>query len=352
MWKIRERNSSSKASYLFGTIHVPYTRVWDSIPDMTKTAFRQSDHIIFELDLLNPVTVGALSKCQLLPGGRKLNQVIPRDLFKRIKKHLKYVKLKIGGWMNVDQRRRGLYTEYLFNAITTNWQRKRPIWVMLMINSLTESDIRSRGVPVLDIYLAQEAQRMNKRIGAVERVKDQCLPLNSLNTTLAIYLLNKTLGQHENTRRGRIISTSPFSTTDDLIDRYNCGYLETQVSNAFIPFITIHSIHNLSTDPSFRQEINALLKMAASDISSSSTSSDDETKMSQVIENYFKTEFMMKRNEKMSQTLKSFLKNNPQKSYFIAFGVGHFLGNNSVIDLLTQDGFDVHRMNKPFDDGG
>ena len=52
---------------------------------------------------------------------------------------------------------------------------------MLMINSLTESDIKSRGIPVLDLYLAQEAERRNKRMGAVERVEEQCVPLNGLN---------------------------------------------------------------------------------------------------------------------------------------------------------------------------
>ena len=64
-----------------------------------------------------------------------------------------------------------------------NWHRKRPIWVMLMVNSLTEGDIRARGVPVLDLFLAQEAVRLGKKTGAVERVEEQCLPLNRLNFT-------------------------------------------------------------------------------------------------------------------------------------------------------------------------
>ncbi|GFY40352.1 metalloprotease TIKI2, partial [Trichonephila inaurata madagascariensis] len=62
-----------------------------------------------------------------------------------------------------------------------NWEKKRPVWVMLMINSLTESDIRSTGIPVLDLWLAREASRLGKRSGAVERVEEQCLPLNGLN---------------------------------------------------------------------------------------------------------------------------------------------------------------------------
>lgn len=50
----------------------------------------------------------------------------------------------------------------------------------IQVNTLTESDVRLRGVPVLDLYLAQEAARMNKRTGAVEMAEDQCRPLNDL----------------------------------------------------------------------------------------------------------------------------------------------------------------------------
>lgn len=84
-------------------------------------------------------------------------------------------------WMTADQRGMGLYADYLFDIIAGNWERKRPIWVMLMVNSLTENDIKSRGIPVLDLYLAQEAEKMGKVTGAVERVEEQCVPLNELN---------------------------------------------------------------------------------------------------------------------------------------------------------------------------
>lgn len=95
-------------------------------------------------------------------------------------------------WMTPDQRGKGLYADYLFNAIAGNWERKRPVWVMLMVNSLTEADIKTRGVPVLDLYLAQEAERMRKRTGAVEKVEEQCHPLNGLNfsqVSLKLYWL-------------------------------------------------------------------------------------------------------------------------------------------------------------------
>ena len=102
-------------------------------------------------------------------------------MYTRLKEHLDYVRETMPSWMTADQKGKGLYADYLFNIIAGNWERKRPIWVMLMVNSLTESDIKSREIPVLDLYLAQEAERMRKLTGAVEEVEEQCVPLNELN---------------------------------------------------------------------------------------------------------------------------------------------------------------------------
>lgn len=135
----------------------------------------------FELDLTDPYTISALASCQLLPHGENLQDVLPHELYWRLKRHLDYVKLMMPSWMTPAQRGKGLYADYLFNAIAGNWERKRPVWVMLMVNSLTETDVRSRGVPVLDLYLAQQAEKMKKSTGAVERVEEQCHPLNGLN---------------------------------------------------------------------------------------------------------------------------------------------------------------------------
>lgn len=177
LWTIRR----DPPAYLFGTIHVPYTRVWDFIPDNSKAAFQASARVYFELDLTDPYTISALASCQLLPHGENLQDVLPRELYWRLKRHLDYVKLMMPSWMTPAQRGKGLYADYLFNAIAGNWERKRPVWVMLMVNSLTETDVRSRGVPVLDLYLAQQAEKMKKSTGAVERVEEQCHPLNGLN---------------------------------------------------------------------------------------------------------------------------------------------------------------------------
>ena len=173
-------------------------------------------------------------------------------------------------WITEDQAGRGLYADYLYNAITGNWERKRPVWAMLMVNGLTASDIASRGFPVLDLYLAQLAEQQHKKIGAVERVEEQCLPLNGLTYGQVIFALNQTLQQHEDIRHGRV---EPSYTTDDLIQNYQCGNLNSVVFNQDTAQVSL-----LST----RSKLNTA-----------------EQKLATEIDSYFKDHLIYKRNRRM-----------------------------------------------------
>ena len=111
---------------------------------------------------------------------------LPSHLFARLKIHMEYVKTVMPTWVKNTA---DFDAQYLFSAITANWERKRPIWVTLLVNSLTKSDIASRTYPVLDLYLSQLAKKNHKRVSAIETVQEQCSPLNQLNKTLVILLL-------------------------------------------------------------------------------------------------------------------------------------------------------------------
>jgi len=316
LWRI----DTSPPSYFFGTIHVPYTRVWNTIPANTKKAFKAADKVYFELDLTNPYTIAALTSCQLLPRGLTLQKVLPPDVYSRLKNHLSWVKGQMPSWMTSDQAGMGLYADYLYNAITGNWERKRPMWAMLLVNSLTPSDIASRGFPVLDLYLAQIAEKQNKKIGAVERVEEQCLPLNGLTYGQVIFALNQTLQQHEDIRYGR---TKPQSTTDDLIKNYQCGNLSSVIFNqdtAQVPNLTVR--HHLSIG---------------------------EKQIANEIDLYFRDHLIYKRNRRMGSRVVELLLNNPGSSYFFAFGAGHFVGENTILDVVRNAGFNVEHVH-PNDD--
>lgn len=180
LWKI-ESNHSVVPSFLFGTVHVAYTAVWDRLPDNVKEAFKNADSTVFELDLTDVQTVKSLAKCQFLSGRNTLSSILPANIYGRIKKQLEYVRRRLSSWITEEQRRKGLFADYLYQLFTRKWRRKRPIWVILMLNSLTKNNIAVKGESVLDLYLTSTAHSLNKKVGAIERVFEHCLPLNQLD---------------------------------------------------------------------------------------------------------------------------------------------------------------------------
>ncbi|XP_010073419.1 PREDICTED: metalloprotease TIKI1-like [Pterocles gutturalis] len=135
-------------------------------------------------------------------------------------------------------------------------------------------------------------------------------------TFLSVYLqvvfaLNQTLLHQESLRTGSF--QIPY-TTEDLIKHYNCGDLSSIIFN-----------HDTSQVPNF---INATLPA-------------HERITAQEIDSYFRQELIYKRNERMGRRVKDLLEKYPDKSFFFAFGAGHFMGNNTVIDVLRREGYEV-----------
>ncbi|XP_031465014.1 metalloprotease TIKI1-like [Phasianus colchicus] len=128
---------------------------------------------------------------------------------------------------------------------------------------------------------------------------------------VVIFALNQTLLQQESLRAGSF--QIPY-TTEDLIKHYNCGDLSSIIFN-----------HDTSQVPNF---INATMPA-------------HERITAQEIDSYFRQELIYKRNERMGRRVKDLLEEYPDKSFFFAFGAGHFMGNNTVIDVLRREGYDV-----------
>ncbi|KAH0628433.1 hypothetical protein JD844_009588 [Phrynosoma platyrhinos] len=140
------------------------------------------------------------------------------------------------------------------------------------------------------------------------------MPANNLEELLSrivIFALNQTLLQQENLRAGSL--QIPY-TTEDLIKHYNCGDLNSIIFN-----------HDTSQVPNF---INATLP-------------PHERITAMEIDSYFRQELIYKRNRRMGKRVKDLLDEYPDKSFFFAFGAGHFMGNNTVIDVLRREGYEV-----------
>ncbi|XP_061418588.1 metalloprotease TIKI1-like isoform X3 [Lethenteron reissneri] len=335
LWSV----SRHPPAYLFGTIHVPYTRVWDYVALNAKRAFSSSERVYLELDLSDPHTVSELGRCQLLPRGQSLPSLLPRELYLRLKRHLAYVRRRLLGWGSREggSRRRD---PLLVSLSGGEWRRKRPIWLLLLLPWLSEAALRasaregggggSHSPPLLDVHLAREAARARKHVGAVELVHEQCAPLNRLSTAQVVFALNQSLLQHESVRglweaRGGVggpWEEPPTPSTEQLIQHYNCGDL-----TAFV-------FGQNASQQAGEEEV-------VEEDEQQQQEQQEEEDVSAQTERYFRTELIQKRNERMGRRVAALLHAHPSSTLFFAFGAGHFLGKNSIIDVLRREGFHV-----------
>ena len=60
----------------------------------------------------------------------------------------------------------------------------RPIWLVLLLNTLTKTSLKQNGVVILDRYMADRASNMgNKAVLGIESPEENCATLNNLNAT-------------------------------------------------------------------------------------------------------------------------------------------------------------------------
>ncbi len=69
----------------------------------------------------------------------------------------------------------------MFKTMTNGWKNKRPVWILMLISSLTEENIINRNIPLLDLFMDNVAEKLGKEVQAMESPRDQCRPLNKIS---------------------------------------------------------------------------------------------------------------------------------------------------------------------------
>ena len=96
LWRV----SADPPSYFFGTIHVPYTRVWDGISEQAKGAFQSADQVYLEREFgLN--SDKTMKNCRLLPSNKKLTDVLSPKLVRSLRDHLGWLRTEIPSWERI-----------------------------------------------------------------------------------------------------------------------------------------------------------------------------------------------------------------------------------------------------------
>ena len=117
LWRI----TGDPPSYFFGTIHLPYTRVWPGVSEQVKSALLSADQVYWEVDPASE----ELKNCQLLPDNKKLDEVLSPELMRRLRDHMDWLRSEMPSWLTLEQKNVGIN----FDVLTENWERKRPQWL-------------------------------------------------------------------------------------------------------------------------------------------------------------------------------------------------------------------------------
>jgi uncharacterized protein YbaP (TraB family) len=250
-----------------------------------------------------PDNIPESSSCKFLPPGQSVSDILPLDVYLRVNWYLN----------NVLPNFIPNYAFSTFNAWRHNWERKKPVWVLSAIKSIHELTMSEEAFniwkkrddePCLDNFLTLRALHQKKVVHPIEVENDQlCGIFDTLGLERSIFALNQ------------VIQTKQPKAThnDDLMEKYRNFSLDASyfINDDWFQFPALETEQDMAT----AKEINDFMH-------------------EQVYPN---------RNRKMAAKIIDLLVNRPD-SYIFAFGVLHFLGEGSIVDIVRKAGFTIDRI--------
>ena len=304
-------------SYLFGTMHVPYTLLLDAIPENTMHAFNNTQSLYLEIEI-NEENKSAMKSCQQLPNNQTVSDILPHDMYIRLLSAMEYIHAKFDEWLTISQKNQGWTADRIFKFYFDGWETRQPIWTWIDLGRITKTIIRSIEYPDLDTYLEDLGRRYGKFVGGIETVNDRCALFSNIKESYVIHLLDRSLG---------LIENKMLDDEDDYIQQYRDGTL---LGSLFIPRNGI----SLKSPRIKRSGGSNSIK----------TGPIYDYMMAMEVNHYLDQEINIKRNLVMSRRIMDLIKSDTNTSFFFAFGAGHFIGDNSVVDMLQQKGVNITRV--------
>ena len=309
-------------SYLFGTIHVPYVEVWDELQKLVMRAFNTTQNFYIETDLQNQKATQDLYKCTVLPNAQRVSDVLPTGTYDRLRSYLAFLKINIGSWLTAKQTKEGYTSEKVFNAFFKDWNEKRLIWTLNHMLDITKDKIVHFTRKSLDNHLYQLAKEQGKFIGDVENVKDICKVFNDVEFAPLLAWAHIILS---------LQNIAILDIASQQRERTLFDYLNGTISGSTL----------FQNSGYFHQYLKDARKIPSDSIIFDKEKSE---RMVEQLTSYFREHLFVRRNKMMADKILYLSNKRPNESFFFAFGAGHFIGRESVVDLLRQHGLKVTRV--------
>uniref|UniRef100_A0A914EKV4 Metalloprotease TIKI homolog n=1 Tax=Acrobeloides nanus TaxID=290746 RepID=A0A914EKV4_9BILA len=302
--------------------------MWNNVSSQAKNAFNNSDALALEFDLQDLELIRKIQTCLKFSNGTTI-ELFPNktDVRQRIKRMARFFQMNVAKFENT----------YGFNNLT-NLTNQNPI-----LDEVLNSMAKAEGKPVIS---AETADEVCERQKFSEEIEIASISLDEkLENIVEDYQKNpysySQLSIKWRSKRSINDHMSPKEDEKDrlLVKTYACNILNKK---------------NFIDREDMIQQINAQII----EIQSSRTSNLYERRIAnQIVEickakikliERFVEGMLTKRNIIMSKRIDEMLRKNPKTKYFIAFGLGHFMGKDSVQDHLINYGYTIKEV--PFTD--
>ena len=357
VWKMK--NPCPSRTYFFGTVHVPIYKIWENrngrgikrpvcIGDQCMEVTFLADVIPKEINVLlencldvytelplDTSTTQTISQCFFMPNGRNLSDVLSSSMYSRVKEHISYLRDEILNLVAKDDNlqyqllSKRMDAKTFANLMTKDMHRTGPFSFMVKTEALRNAETIGSSLELLLSALFYNSQFAYYR-GGIETAEEQCEAFNSLNTMPEVMTLFELwLKQMEQVRLGKLRAESFMH---DLVRNYGLGNT-TSVEKLMTQSFGGASLINQSNDRNITTSLLNKTEEAAL------------AKVSQMA----RQKLLLNRNLVMGKRIVDILKSRDAlvesgatalDTCFV-FGVGHFLGPNSVIDYVQSQGYDV-----------
>ncbi|MCM2325534.1 MAG: TraB/GumN family protein [Candidatus Woesearchaeota archaeon] len=181
----------------------------------------------------------------------------------------------------------------LTKGIEIEMFEKTKIWVLTQLVPVNAIDAEADSL-ILDNHITDIGISEGKELGALERIDDQIMVFDTLTEEEQVSWLDSTVGYYSFFDRF-------INPNDYIVDAYLTGHEQLMMN-----------------------------------MTGGTTDSDLAKKIEYRI--------LTQRNKKMADEIYIKLVENPSKSYFFAVGASHYLGEDSIIELLEARGLEIERV--------
>ncbi len=294
LWEIQ---SGENTVYLLGSVHMANYDIYPFSNEMLE-AFAKSNVLGVELDMVNPAQDAntLLLQYGVYADGTTLKDHVSAETYEKTVQ----VAANFG------------YTEEIISMF-------KPWTIFTIFSSLTNSTTASLEEATvaaslgIDMKFTVDAYLTGKPVVELEGYDLQLKMLDSFSDELAEYLLEGTMDSISSIMTGEV--TGGDEALNIILDYWHRGDVD-----------------------GFMRDIAPLLVAAETP-----DMGEEDKEVVRLMEEYYNKIFT-ERDKGMAEKIDGFLKADGSTTYFVVVGSGHYISNNSVLDILKDMGYEINQI--------